>query len=248
MKNLLYLFLCLCNTHLLASQNKTVTVTYNVIVDKDEIMEKAVEKRGKDDFLNQFYLKALAEYKDYTFKLVKGDTITEFYLSNYQDQSVEKGNNIKGKAFPMAGYLGTIYQTRDKVYKYLAFENLFSFHTIYNEWEITSEEKMIDGRRCYKALGKYNVVHGDTVFNHALFAWFCPDLPFSIGPMGYGGLPGLILEIRIRNATYIASQIDLNSTTKIDLDFFNKYKKVSQEVVNKKIDDDMENLRKSLKE
>ena len=107
---------------------------------------------------------------------------------------------------------------------------------------------MIDGRRCYKAIGKYVVVHGDTIFNHALHAWFCPDLPYSIGPMGYGGLPGLILEIRIRNATYIASQIDLNSTAKIDLDFFNKHKKVSQEVVNKKIDDDMENLRKSLKE
>src|SRR5699024_11197932 len=48
-----------------------------------------------------------------------------------------------------------------------------------------------------------------------LTAWFTPDLPFQFGPIGYAGLPGLILELSIRGITYYADDIQLDDEPKV---------------------------------
>lgn len=53
-------------------------------------------------------------------------------------------------------------------------------------WTISTETKIIKNYTCQKAT---------TFFRGRNYeAWFCIDLPFSIGPWKFGGLPGLILE------------------------------------------------------
>jgi GLPGLI family protein len=225
---------------LLFSQISNVKVDYSVIVDKDDIYEKNVERNAEDSFISQSYLEALQEYKDYTFTLLKNDTITEFYLSQYKEKETKKN-----KPFVMAGYTGVIYQTKEKVYRFSITENLFAYFDFYKDWKITSETKVIDGYTCYKALGINQITYKDLVFNHQITAWFCPDLPYSIGPMGYGGLPGLILEIRIRNATYLATKIEMNTNDIVDIQFFNKYKKITVEELNRKIDQEIEDAERN---
>jgi GLPGLI family protein len=63
-------------------------------------------------------------------------------------------------------------------------------------WAITSETKMIDKYKCYKATLKKQVLSkdGGTLVKEVT-AYFAPELPFSLGPLGYCGLPGLILEL-----------------------------------------------------
>jgi GLPGLI family protein len=220
---------------LLFGQISNVKVDYNVIVDKDDIYEKSVERNAGESFVSRLYLEALQEYKDYSFTLLKNDTITEFYLSQYKEKETKKNN-----PFAMAGYSGVIYQTKEKVYRFSITENLFSYFDFYKDWKITSETKVVDGYTCYKAIGINQIKYRELVFNHQIIAWFCPDLPYSIGPMGYGGLPGLILEIRIRNATYLATKIEMNTNDKVDIKFFNKYKKITLEELNNKIEQEME--------
>ena len=66
-------------------------------------------------------------------------------------------------------------------------------------WRIISTEtKKIDNYTCYKATTEYVVTNPKGTFKHPVVAWFCPEIPISHGPNGYGGLPGLILEIQIR--------------------------------------------------
>lgn len=54
-------------------------------------------------------------------------------------------------------------------------------------WVIGTETREVLGKRCVKATytkGKNQIV-----------AWFCPEIPLPVGPMGYGGLPGKILQL-----------------------------------------------------
>ena len=44
--------------------------------------------------------------------------------------------------------------------------------------------------------------------------WYCPSIPFNFGPKGYTGLPGLILELQVRNITWGATKIELSNENK----------------------------------
>ena len=83
------------------------------------------------------------------------------------------------------------------------------------EWKLENESKYIDSYLCYKATSEQVVVNSDRTFRHAIVAWYCPSIPFSYGPNGYNGLPGLILELQVRNITWGASKIQLSKEDKI---------------------------------
>ena len=83
---------------------------------------------------------------------------------------------------------------------------------VFDSWELKNEKKEIQGFACYKAEGvliekdeyKEKDIHKNIV------AWYCPELPFSFGPNGYGGLPGLILELQAGEVLFGATKISLN--------------------------------------
>ena len=63
-------------------------------------------------------------------------------------------------------------------------------------WKITSESKQIGKYTCRKATGSYSKeMHDEGLVTIPVTAWFAPQLPFPYGPMGFDGLPGLILEV-----------------------------------------------------
>ena len=80
-------------------------------------------------------------------------------------------------------------------------------------WIITNETKMINGYLCIKATTiAYNSDTGGWNDNPKgeTIAWFTPKIPFSFGPKGYNGLPGLILEIQDLNTILYVKNISLN--------------------------------------
>lgn len=56
------------------------------------------------------------------------------------------------------------------------------------KWKIENEKKTICGYECQKATCKWR--------GRDFVAWFTTQIPVSAGPWKFGGLPGLILEIR----------------------------------------------------
>lgn len=82
---------------------------------------------------------------------------------------------------------------------------MYLIHHPEKKWIITKEEKQIGDYKCYKAYLK----EGKTTST----AWFTLDIPINHGPLGYNGLPGLILELTMPNANFVISEI---SFTKID--------------------------------
>lgn len=84
-------------------------------------------------------------------------------------------------------------------------------------WVITSENKMIDSYKCYKAIYTFEYLARDSKMKtRTITAWFAPSLPYSYGPKNYRGLPGLILELTEWTVTFLASKIEL-SDKKIEI-------------------------------
>ena len=70
------------------------------------------------------------------------------------------------------------------------------------KWKISGEQDTIAGYTCMKA-----VLQNDT---NNVVAWFTPQIPVSVGPSGYGQLPGLILKLEMKNGSdiYRASLVE----------------------------------------
>jgi GLPGLI family protein len=80
------------------------------------------------------------------------------------------------------------------------------------DWTLTNEKKLICGYECLKATCILNVDYGDDNVNklYPLTAWYCPELKYSYGPKGYGGLVGVILEVEELFVVYRADKITIN--------------------------------------
>lgn len=95
------------------------------------------------------------------------------------------------------------------------------------EWVVGNETKEILGKRCVMA----TAILGKTKIE----AWFCPDIPLPIGPAGYGGLPGIIMQLgvnvlnyTVRSVEYLDAAVTINPPQKgtaVTRDKFNEIQK-----------------------
>lgn len=83
------------------------------------------------------------------------------------------------------------------------------------DWEITSESKIINGNYCFKAISSTNTMGRYGNIKRIVEAWFTKDIPLSYGPIGFGGLPGLIIELVYDNEVYTFVSINYNKNLKI---------------------------------
>ncbi len=92
----------------------------------------------------------------------------------------------------------------------------------------------IDNYLCYKATytESYTARDGKTK-ERVITAWFCPELPYSFGPLEFNGLPGLILELEKNGNKVVAKSIIL-SKKETELKIPNK-KTITKEQYDKKI-------------
>jgi GLPGLI family protein len=76
-------------------------------------------------------------------------------------------------------------------------------------WGISEETKII---------GEYKAIKASTSrkmgsFVEQIEVWFTPELSYAFGPIGYNGLPGLILELKRDKVFYKLKEIEKVSTT-----------------------------------
>ncbi|MEP5610633.1 MAG: GLPGLI family protein [Cyclobacteriaceae bacterium] len=73
------------------------------------------------------------------------------------------------------------------------------------EWKITSEMEAIAGYQCVKA-----TYMRDTI---PVAVWFTPQIPISLGPEEFGGLPGMVLSVDINDGqrTIKVTEVELRS-------------------------------------
>lgn len=79
------------------------------------------------------------------------------------------------------------------------------------KWHLTDETIQIQGYVCKKATVKVDI---NRKIKKKVTAWFTPELPFQYGPMGYIGLPGLILKLKKGPYIFYADKINLSQKKK----------------------------------
>ena len=152
-----------------------------------------------------------------------------------------KANLKKGDEFNLGeeglsiliGYEELYYNLKDKLLFSDYGEFLIKTPSNHN-WNISSESKKIDNYLCYKATytESYTARDGKTK-ERVITAWFCPELPYSFGPLEFNGLPGLILELEKNGNKVVAKSIIL-SKKEIELKIPNK-KTITKEQYDNKI-------------
>lgn len=98
-------------------------------------------------------------------------------------------------------------------------------------WKMEMEQKEILGYMCQKA------TFTDT--SRTIEAWFTPQIAISGGPGGFGGLPGLILEVNLSEPemSIVATSIELGLEDDSAIKKPKKGKKVSEEEYTKIVEE-----------
>lgn len=200
-----FILLILFYTSFCFSQVKTIE--YKAI-SVDTIMKNI------PDLFKEDILKNNKDVSKITYTLQFDENNMKFFAN----KPSELTNDDYDMTLIMADIVGTTYRKRssNEVFNEReSFGNLKNFiatSKLITDWNITNETKVINGYSCTKATSVLNIDYGDNDINklYPITAWFCPEIKYSYGPRGIGGLPGLILELNQNIITFYVSKIDLN--------------------------------------
>lgn len=200
-KSTIILFL-FCTNFLMFSQETTLKIEYGLVIQPEKDLFK------DNSMLRDLFNNAVENAKSQRFTLLVNNDGSKFFFN----EALSLDGNITTTPL-FANYDGITYTLNGDLFTQAATlgTNIYVKKKQIDNWSITTETKLIDNYKCYKATNIYQVISPNKVFNHPVVAWFCPDLPYKYGPNGYNNLPGLILELQVRNCVYGVRKIDFNS-------------------------------------
>ncbi|WP_189663144.1 MULTISPECIES: GLPGLI family protein [unclassified Polaribacter] len=143
---------------------------------------------------------------EFDFTLVFNDSISIFYLER-------KLFSAKLAAFLTTTHVGFYGRIKQQPNNYITEElqedfGKFLVARSYQEWQLHDETKMIGEYLCFKATTSNTITNPKgEVFTRNFTAWYTPQLLYKYGPLGYGNLSGLIIELQGEGFTYGVKKI-----------------------------------------
>ena len=195
-------------------------------------IEMPIELKESNSFKTS-YKEAIENAKYLNFTLNFNKEISVFSIIDAIGR--DDGGYFYAKLF--SGYKGAVYQNKDGSLSVLGGEfGNYILKKAPNEWELINETKEIEGFLCYKATSTKIVINSKGTFQFPVIAWYCPKIPLSYGPNGYGNLPGLILELQVRNIIFGIKKIDLNLDKSPIIPKIKDYKIINEKELSEIID------------
>ena len=113
------------------------------------------------------------------------------------------------------------------------------------QWKLEKQIKKIGKYTCFKATTSiakkqhpFSKVKDSTTTKTTVVVWYSPEIPVSLGPDKYWGLPGLILSVQAGDTQILCTQLVLNLKEKTEIKAPKKGKKLTElefeEIVEKK--------------
>ncbi len=171
-----------------------------------------------DDMDNQLKSYIDLESMDINLTLLINGKKSIFYVKDFEEKNNTTNINLLYLNAKTIGiyFMNTelgIFNHEKIVYdtKFLVKDKLKKY-----QWILTDESKLIDNRKCYKAIFKDTIIkvkvnekgeEKKIKKEKIVIAWYCPEISLSFGPLGYYGLPGLIMELHDDIFVYFADKI-----------------------------------------
>lgn len=209
--NKLVLFTLVLLSNSLFSQNKCGEVTYRVVFSQDSTLQK------KSDRLYQLQQQAASGSSKVKLQLLFNKEFSKFSLQKTIEDSDVKlaiawancGNTIYNDLKTKKSYYNSESNSMGIVKK----DEFLIYNDLGDNWIETTESKKIDEFDCYKATKIIEFSTKKGLQKKEITAWYCPKIPYSFGPKGYCGLPGLILELTDKNVTFIVEKFSLKDNS-----------------------------------
>ncbi|MEO6547463.1 MAG: GLPGLI family protein [Ferruginibacter sp.] len=139
-------------------------------------------------------------------KLSKDELIITDSISIYNNNS-DNSPSIQEKSFLIKKHL------ENRIYMRAGMFNKIFYvaDTLHNmKWQLTSETKKILNEQCFSATSTFR--------GRSYIAYYTPGITNSDGPWKFGGLPGLILEVKSDDNLFqfVASKIVKNYSGKVE--------------------------------
>jgi GLPGLI family protein len=213
-----YFILVIISTISSFSQNEKQFNTTKIIYKSSVETDNSKPNKNISDLQNK-----IASYHDkFEYELIFNSSKSIFRMVNkisIDDESIEY-KITKGLASDL--YFKD-QLNKEKIKQVNSFDEIFNIILPYQEynWNITTESKIINGYTCYKATCDYEIYDNTrkTTLKFTPTVWFAPSLPYSFGPIGLDGLPGLVLEATFNGRIYyFATNIIFNDKSLLDIE------------------------------
>ncbi|NQZ75264.1 MAG: GLPGLI family protein [Ekhidna sp.] len=112
------------------------------------------------------------------------------------------------------------------------------------DYTVTKAEHMDISERTVFALSDTETTTETRTDTTMVTAWFTQQIPVSQGPANSWGLPGLILEFKTGNLSYLCTKVELNPKTPITIEKPSKGKRVTRAEADQINDEKMQEMMK----
>lgn len=109
-------------------------------------------------------------------------------------------------------YQGRYYQNNiddEIIWELESFDGVYLIDLNPIQWKLENTQKIINGYKCYKAQGEQIILNNGNEVKNTVVAWYAPDIAFNFGPIGFNGLPGMIVSLSTRGEHYFLKEIEL---------------------------------------
>jgi GLPGLI family protein len=179
---------------------------------------------------------------DMEFVLMFNDSLALYEEIEKLDSDSRKSS--EGLSSVFSGYKGPYYynlktsKSQRKQGKYLIENNLKNYN-----WVLTKEKLILNNLTCYKATTTLKLEGRSGEIIRSVTAWYTPSIGIQLGPDGFGGLPGLIIQLEVNKVVTTLERIEfLEKSIKIDVP--TKGEKMTEEEFKVLIKDLVENREK----
>lgn len=232
MNKYITIILCLWINSMLAQSNQG-TIVYKKDFLKN-LSESNTSKKVKE--INPEQFKKIQLIQQMSENLLKDIEFILLFNNNESTFKVKEGLKMENDALyglALGPFGSGKYYSNIKEKKYYcqldAYGDKFLIQNPIIVWELFNETKQIGKYICYKASTTKFTKGRKGIIKTPIIAWYTSDLPIPFGPIGYGGLPGLILELQTKNARFYVSNFELNLNKQIEIKKPTQGKKVTKQ-------------------